>query len=91
MPQYLEEIQSHYSADEHINRLCFRPEGLLYREFNQIFSDLFSSKSETYKKIVSKLADGVREQDDICKTLGMEKGGLVSEYLNDLIHAGFMI
>ena len=41
VPKYLEEVNPKLSAEENINRLCFQPEGLLFREFDQIFSDLF--------------------------------------------------
>ncbi|HEY4618064.1 MAG TPA: hypothetical protein VIH09_07705, partial [Flavobacterium sp.] len=49
IPKYLEEIQAHLSAEENIKNLCFERSGLLFNEFNQIFTDIFSSRSETYK------------------------------------------
>lgn len=41
VPKYLEEIIPTKTAEENIYHLCFRSEGLLFREFEQIFSDLF--------------------------------------------------
>jgi hypothetical protein len=38
--------------------LCFHPGGLLFREFNQIFQDIFSRRAESYRKVAWTLADG---------------------------------
>lgn len=84
VPRYLEEIDPKISADEIIYRLCFRREGLLFSEFDRIFSDLFSRKAATYKKIVTRLADGSADLTQICHALGVEKGGQISKYLTDL-------
>jgi hypothetical protein len=45
IPKYLEEIIPSQSAEDNIHRLCFHSTGLLFREFEQIFSDLFSKKA----------------------------------------------
>ena len=41
IPWYLEQILPHYSADQNIHKLCFEQGGLLTREFDRIFHDLF--------------------------------------------------
>ena len=46
IPKYLEEIIPSQSSEDNIQRLCFQSEGLLFREFDQIFSDLFSKKAQ---------------------------------------------
>lgn len=58
IPKYLEEIIPTESAEKNINALCFRREGLLYREYNQIFSDLFSKRMGTFDKIIRLLSEG---------------------------------
>lgn len=90
VPKYLEEIIPSFSAEENIRRLCFQPEGLLFREFDQIFSDLFSKRSATFGHIVRHLADGASDLDSLCRLLKWEKGGKISEYLHELIVAGFV-
>lgn len=50
IPRYLEEVQRGFTADENIKRICFQPNGLLFREFDQLFSDLFSKNQGVYKK-----------------------------------------
>ena len=90
VPRYLEEILPNQSAEKNIQRLCFQKEGLLFNEFERIFSDLFSSRSRTYKKIVMRLASGPCELKDIYQTLGVEKSGVISGYMTDLVTAGFV-
>jgi len=90
IPRYLEEMKPHLSAEENIRQLCFKDSGILFNEFDQIFSDLFSSKSETYKKIVIQLANGPNERNQIAQALGLELGGVISEYLEDLEKSGFI-
>ncbi len=90
VPKYLEEIVPTESADKNIHHLCFRQEGLLYREYNQIFSDLFSKRAGTFDKIIRVLADGAKNLDEICATLEIDKSGNISKYLHELISAGFI-
>jgi|JI9StandDraft_1071089.scaffolds.fasta_scaffold11256_6 AAA+ ATPase superfamily predicted ATPase len=82
IPKYLEEVIPSESAEDNIHRLCFQPNGLLFREFEQIFSDLFSKKAQTYRTLVEKLVHAPLILD--------EKGGSISRYLEDLILAGFV-
>ncbi len=90
VPRYLEEILPNQSAEVNIQKLCFQREGFLYSEFEQIFSDLFSTRSTIYKKIVERLADGPCELKDIYTALEVEKSGVVSGYMDDLVTAGFV-
>lgn len=90
IPRYLEEIQGGVTVDENIKRMCFRPNGLLYREFDQLFSDLFSSKKELYKKIITLLSYGELEPIEVSKKLGFERGGYPNRLLQELVMAGFL-
>jgi uncharacterized protein len=90
IPRYLEEINPGLPAEKNIQNLCFTQGGLLVREFDEIFSDLFSRRSKSYKEIVMCLADGPRELLEICKQLKQTRGGLRSKYLDDLVKAGFI-
>lgn len=84
VPRYLEEINPKLTAEENIYRLCFRPEALLFKEFDRIFSDLFGRRVDTYRKIVTRLAMGTATVQQVCDYLEIKKGGLISEYLEDL-------
>lgn len=90
IPKYLEEIIPSQTAEENIKRLCFQSEGLLFREFEQIFSDLFSKKSKTYSKIIRELHKHSSTLDEICESLNLKKSGSVSAYLKNLKLAGFI-
>lgn len=90
VPRYLEEIITNQSAESNIARICFNKEGFLFNEFERIFSDLFSSKSNTYKLIVKRLADGPCELKDIYEALKVEKSGVISKYMQDLVLSGFV-
>lgn len=90
VPKYLEEIIPSESAEDNIHKLCFQSNGLLFREFEQIFSDLFSKKAQTYRNIVKTLANSPLSLDEICKQLHLEKSGSLSRYLDNLVLAGFV-
>lgn len=90
VPRYLEEVMPDLPAEKNIQNLCFTRGGLLVREFDEIFSDLFSRRSDSYKEIVTSLADGSKELPEICKELKKSRGGLRNKYLDDLVKAGFV-
>ena len=90
VPRYLEEIEPNRSSEQNIRQLCFKKGGLLTHEFEKIFSDLFSSRSTTYRDIVKCLVDGPADLAQICNTLGVARTGLMSSYLNDLVTASFI-
>lgn len=90
IPRYLEEIVPTQSAEKNIKELCFQPGGLLFREFENIFSDLFSKRSATYKRIVRQVVKGPKTLTEICEALKIQKTGVLTDYLEDLITAGFL-
>ncbi len=91
VPRYLEEIDPDLSAEENIYNLAFTKGGLLVQEFDRIFSDLFSKRSQRYKQIVERLIEGSATLDQICNAIDLEKGGTISEYLEDLVETGYVI
>jgi len=90
VPRYLEEIQPRLSADENIRRLCFKPNGVLVKEFDDIFNDLFSAKAKTYKKIIYALIPTPLEYQQISDKIGIGKGSYLTGLLEDLIKSGFI-
>lgn len=90
VPRYLEEIQPSLTVEENIKRLCFKPGGQLFLEFDQIFSDLFTVDNQIYKKIVQSLSGAALEFNEICEAINVQKSGVISSYLEDLIKAGFI-
>ncbi|MGZ6330352.1 MAG: AAA family ATPase, partial [Parachlamydiaceae bacterium] len=90
IPKYLEEIIPSQSAEDNIHRLCFQSKGFLFREFDQIFSDLFTKRAQTYSNIVKTLANSALSLNDVCEKLNLEKSGSISRCLDDLVLAGFI-
>ncbi|HEX4840033.1 MAG TPA: ATP-binding protein [Rhabdochlamydiaceae bacterium] len=90
IPLYLESINPKLSAEENIRRLCFRKEGLLFLEFERIFSEVFGARAPVYKKIITTLAHGPADQAKIFKEIETEKSGVYSEYLDELVKTGYL-
>lgn len=90
IPRYLEDIRPKSTAESNIQRMCFSNNGILFYEFEQIFSDLFSSRSEIYKRIVTNLAEGRATREEIALAIDIKTGGVISKYLDDLQTAGFI-
>lgn len=90
VPKYLEELNPSLSAEENIRQLCFTPEGLLFRDFEQIFSRMFGSKYEDRRKIVEAVAYGAKSPAEIAVKLGIERNGHLVDNLEDLVLAGFL-
>lgn len=90
IPRYLEEINPSLSAEENIRRLCFRREGLLFREYDRICTELFARRGEAYEKILKRLAMGNASLEDIYGSLESSKSGVISEYLADLADIGYI-
>jgi uncharacterized protein len=90
IPRYLESINPSLSSKENIQNLCFKSSGILFNEFEKIFSDLFLSRNKIYKEIVNCLVNGVTDQATIMRQVDLKSGGVFSDYLDDLVEAGFI-
>jgi uncharacterized protein len=90
VPRYLEEIHPELSAEQNIYRLCYKQEGILFNEFDDIFADLFQKRGERYKSIIHTIVNGCKNIEEIARALGRDKGGDLSELLAELCHDGFI-
>jgi uncharacterized protein len=90
VPRYLEELLPNQSAETNIQKMCFHADGILLSEFERIFSDLFLTRNTIYKDIVERLAEGACELEDIYTALGVQKSGVVSGYMDDLVSVGLV-
>ncbi|HSX12132.1 MAG TPA: ATPase, partial [Rhabdochlamydiaceae bacterium] len=90
VPWYLEQIQTHQSAEENIKRLCFEKNGLLVHEFDRIFNDLFSSRGDVYKNIIKILSQGMKDRAGLQKTMAYSPSGTLSNHLKALEICGFI-
>lgn len=90
VPRYLEELRPDLSAEANLRRLCFDAEGLLFREFDQIFHDLFQKHGHFYKQIVENLAESPSSNTELAGKLGRSRGGDLSNALQELMESGFL-
>lgn len=90
VPWYLEQILPSMIPDDNIKRLCFTKGGLLVTEFDKIFHDLFNGHGSIYKKIVSVLADGMKDLSEIRDALDYPQSGSLSTIIKSLISAGYV-
>lgn len=89
IPKYLQEMNPSLSAAENIRQLCFRPEGYLFKDFDNIFNDIFG-KATTKRQILAVLADGPATASELSARLGNHVNGHFSDDLRDLVEAGFI-
>lgn len=90
VPRYLELIDVNASAEENIRQLLFEPSSVLLKEFDFIFSDTFGARNQIYRVIVESLVKGSASLTEILSATQRSKTGDYSEYLNDMVCAGFV-
>ena len=90
VPKYLAEVNPSLSADENIRRLCFDPDGYLFKDFNRIFDDVFDESVAAKKRIVTALADGPASIAELAERIGVQSSGHISSDVSDLVQAGFV-
>ena len=90
VPRYLEEIDPALSADENIRRLCFLPDGYLFREFNELFNDIVSRTAPTKRRVLEALAEGPLSGTELAERLSLARNGRLSDLLEELETAGFV-
>lgn len=90
VPRYLEEVDPSLSADENIRRMCFLPDGYLFREFGELFNDVLSEKAPLKRAILEALTEGPMGGTELAARIKVERNGHFSEVLNELEIAGFL-
>lgn len=92
IPLYLEQAQKGVSTDEIIDQTCFNNNGLLFDELKELFKSLFK-EADIYLKIIKTIAKhrhGIAK-DALLKKLGLRRGGTLSQRLQELEDAGFIL
>ena len=89
VPKYLQEIDPSLPADENVKRMCFTPEGYLFKDFNTVFGDVFGAAAAK-RRILVALAGGSASVSELAERFGQEPNGHLSEDLRDLIAGGFV-
>ncbi|MBQ7188018.1 MAG: helix-turn-helix domain-containing protein [Kiritimatiellae bacterium] len=90
VPRYLEEVDPGLSADENIRRLCFLEEGVLYKDFDAMFAEVFGGDTVERRRILECLTDGPRSAVEVAEQLKIENNGHLSAQLRSLEEAGLL-
>lgn len=90
VPKYLNEIDPSLSPDENIRRLCYDPDGYLFKDFDRIFDDIFGGSIPAKKRILTMLAERPASVSELAEEFGSDPNGHLSENLAELVEAGFI-
>lgn len=90
VPRYLEEVDPSLEADENIRRMCFLPDGYLFREFTDLFNDVISRTAPLKRRILETMAGGHLSGTELAERLSIDRNGHLSEVLGELETAGFI-
>ena len=89
VPKYLQEIDPSLSAAENVRNLCFLPEGYLFKDFDILFTDVFTRTAAEKRAVLEFLVDGPRTAGEIAAHLGVCRNGHLTDLLAELREAGF--
>ena len=91
IPFYWDAVEKGLSAPQNINKLCFKSNGLLTGEFNNLYKSLFS-KAERHQAIVYALAKKNKglTREEISIESKISNGGGLTRLLEELEESGFI-
>ena len=90
IPQYLKMFNLNKSILLNLLDLCFLPNGYLVNEFDRIFISHFG-RNVHYRNIIESLIHTkIMDKNQIAKKCRIERGGRLSEYMDNLEIAGFI-
>lgn len=91
IPYYLENIQKGETAATAIERMCFHPDGILKREYNNLYRALFYNyrDHENIVKTLAKSQQGLTREALIIKS-NVADGGTFNRTMDDLILSNFV-
>lgn len=90
---YLSKIRKSLSAAQNIDEIAFSKQGVLYQDFDILFSSIFDNP-ETYSELVRLIAGnryGINQNDLFESSKMFSSGGRAKQKLIDLEEAGFII
>lgn len=91
IPQYLKEVKPGQSAAQNIDRMCFTKDGVLQREFKNLYQSLFAEADKhiaVVRALAAKPAGLTRKE--IISVCGFTSGGRATMLLDELTESGFI-
>lgn len=91
IPHYLKQIEKGKSSTQLINKICFQSDGLLYNEFDRLFTSLFEH-SEDSLAIVTAIASQRHglTRDELIRKTRFSSGGTLNKRLGELESSGLI-
>lgn len=91
VPHYLERILPGESVAQSIDRLCFRKDGFLRLEFNNVFASLFEQHDshEAIIRVLASVRKGLTRNELLVKSK-LKSGGTLTKILLELEQSGFI-
>ncbi|MCD4698586.1 MAG: ATP-binding protein [Bacteroidales bacterium] len=91
IPHYLKQIEPGMSSLQIIDKICFSTGGLLFDEFDKLYSSLFDDSSN-HIKIIKTLATKRKgmTRNEILESTGLRSGGSSSNRFDELEKSGFI-
>lgn len=90
VPKYLEEVLSGKTAEQNLISMCFTPSGILFNEYEKIFSDIFERKKKGLARIVRTALNQKLTPQQLAAKLGVSQSGDLTENLHILDISGFI-
>ena len=90
VPRYREEVDPGLSAEENVRRLCFRKDGVLFKDFDAIFHQMFGPVAAERRRILELLADGPASGAELAPRLETDRNGALFDRLRELEEGGFI-
>ncbi len=91
IPFYLDQVNTLLSADQNIDNLCFTSDGLLRREFDNLYHSLFQ-KAERHIAVIEALSKKNRglTRSELLEASGLADGGGTTRILKELEESHFI-
>lgn len=91
IPFYLQQIDPGKSAAQNIHNLCFKPKGLLYKEFDALYYSLFTNADKHIAVIeaLNTKAKGLT-REELLKGANLSNGGGATRILKELEESDFI-
>jgi len=92
IPHYLNAIDKSLSPAQNINRICFTKNGLLFTEFEDLFSSLFNDSPAHVElvRLIARSRKGIEKKELLKEAKLSTSGGTFKERLAELEEAGFI-
>jgi hypothetical protein len=90
VPKYLEEILPSETAEANIMRMCFNPSGILFNDYQYIFTSVLGRRSKTLDTIIRQCLVKRYTPANLAAKLGMPLNGDFTKSLQILELSGFL-